>query len=103
MNTVSEREKAKGTITRRSDDDPELDLTLSEANRLKIEMTMEQNRSKEVLRRMEIGWFGRAFGGEKVSPTYFAAITALLGVIGAGTCWGLASGAADPSVRCQII
>ena len=78
------RKAAKDSVVKKGDDDPELDDALVAAHKLQLGLTQENNRHAEAMRRHDLGFFGRAFGGERSAPTYIAAIGALLGAIGTG-------------------
>src|ERR1700731_2780849 len=68
---ASERERVKRALTDQSDSDPALEVALSQGHELKhkYDVAVEQNRSKEQMRAMELGWFGRFFGGESKAST----------------------------------
>lgn len=62
-----------------------------------IHHTRENNRHKEELTRIELGWLGRFLGGEKTAPTVIALIAALIGFGISVTCLILAATQPDRS------
>jgi len=90
---ASDRSAAKKAIKQTSDDDPELDAAFSSAHDLQLRLTQESNRHEEAMRKTDIGFLGRAFGGEKSAPTYIALLVTLLGLGGAFYCWFQVAGA----------
>ncbi|WP_027037558.1 hypothetical protein [Mesorhizobium ciceri] len=92
---VSERSAAKKAIKTESQDDPELADAISTAHDYQLKLTQENNRHVEALRKQDLGFFGRAFGGEKSAPTYIASIAALIGLFGAGYCLTMAASIHD--------
>ncbi len=81
---ASDREAAKGAVVKKETDDPELTSTLESAAKHQLDLKKEDNRHAETMNRQNLGFFGKAFGGEKSAPTYIAAVMAILGAIGAG-------------------
>ena len=79
-----DRKAAKGSVVKKGDEDPELDDAFGAAHKLQLSLAQENNRHTETMRRHDLGFFGRAFGGEKSAPTFIAAIAALFGVVGVG-------------------
>jgi hypothetical protein len=84
MANKQDRESAKKSISSKSTDDPELDEAIRAGRDFQLSILKENNRHTEEMKQKELGFFGRAFGGEKSAPTFIAAIGALLGEIGAG-------------------
>lgn len=84
---ASERSAAKSAITEQSQDDPELNAALSAGYEYQLRLTREQNRHAEQTQKTDLGFLGRAFGGEKSSPTYIAFIATAAGAFGAFFCW----------------
>lgn len=84
---ASEREAAKKAITGRESDDPELNVVLTGAHRLQIELVKETNRHNEVMRQKDLGAFGRLIGGEATAPFTVALIVVIFGVLAAVGCW----------------
>jgi hypothetical protein len=64
LSTGSERESAKGSVVQRTDDDPELTDALSGAHGLQLAITKETNRHAEFMHKANLGYVGRAIGGE---------------------------------------
>jgi hypothetical protein len=93
---ASDRKAAKSAIQAQSSGDAELEETLTGAHNYQLKLTQENNRHMEAMRKADIGFLGRAFGGEKSAPTYIAFIATIGGMIGAAVCWGLAGNAEIP-------
>lgn len=88
---VSERNAAKAAIQDSNSNDLDLSGTLGDAHQFKIELVKEENRHRESQTKSELGWFGRALGGEATAPIVIAALAALLGFIFAFVCLVLAA------------
>ena len=79
----SDRDKAKGAITKTYSNDPELNAALADAALQQHRITVENNRHKEALHDSDLGRMGRWFGGEKSAPIAIAGIAAFAGIFGA--------------------
>lgn len=99
---ASERSAAKSAIKQKSQDDPELDAVLSSGHDLQLKITQEQNRHAEAMHKADIGFLGRAFGGEKSAPTYIAFLAMVAGLVGAFFCWSQAIGSAEHVVTAEV-
>lgn len=73
---ASEREKAKGAVVKSDDEDAELEAALASAAKHQLDLKKEDNRHREEMNKMSLGFIGRAFGGEKSAPMFIAAIAA---------------------------
>ncbi|MET3853439.1 hypothetical protein [Rhizobium sp. OAE497] len=91
MSTGFDRQAAKAAIKETQGADPEFDAVQSSAHDFQLKLTQENNRHSEHMRKQEIGFFGRAFGGEKSAPTYVAFIVTVFGLVAVGFCWGMAA------------
>jgi len=98
---ASDRSAAKGAIEESSPDDPELDAALSSGHDLQLKLAQEQNRHTEAMHKADIGFLGRAFGGEKSAPTYIAFIAMVAGLAGATFCWMQAVGTAENPISIE--
>jgi hypothetical protein len=87
LNTGSDREVAKGSVVQKKDDDPELTDALSGAHGLQLAITKETNRHAEAMHKANLGFVGRAIGGEANAPVVVACIATLFGLICAVGCW----------------
>ncbi|WP_313057398.1 hypothetical protein [Agrobacterium cavarae] len=92
-----DRKAAKAAITNQSKDDPEFNEALSGAHDYQLKIAQENNRHAETMRRQDLGFIGRAFGGEKSAPTYIAFLVMLAGMAGTFYCWTQA-GAVESAV-----
>jgi hypothetical protein len=84
---ASDRKAAKEAIQSSSAQDAELEEVLSGAHNYQLRLTQENNRHAEAMRKADIGFLGRAFGGEKSAPTYIAFLVTVAGLAGTGFCW----------------
>lgn len=100
---ASDRSAAKKAIKQSSDDDPELDAALSSAHNLQLRITQETNRHEEAMRKTDIGFLGRAFGGEKSAPTYIAFLVTILGLAGTFFCWWQATGTIETPTTPEMV
>jgi len=73
LSTAFDRKAAKAAIKEMQGADPEFDAVQSGAHDFQLKLTQENNRHAEKMREQEIGFFGRAFGGEKSAPVGFHA------------------------------
>jgi hypothetical protein len=80
---ASERDRAKSAITEQSDNDPGLQVVLDQGHELKhkYDVAVEQNRSKEQLRAMDLGRFGRLVGGETSASIFSAFVVVCVGLV----------------------
>lgn len=90
-----DRESAKESISARRPSDPEMQDVLDSASQFQLEIVKEQNRHLEAQMMSTLGFFGRAFGGEKNAPTFVAMIAMMAGLFGAAVATYLV--AKDPS------
>jgi hypothetical protein len=79
-----DRESAKKSISSKETNDPELDEALRAAKDFQLDILKENNRHVEETHKANLGWFGRAFGGDASAPTYVALIAMMVGIVGAG-------------------
>lgn len=79
-----DRESAKKSISSKETNDPELDEALRAAKDFQLGILKENNRHVEETHKTDLGWFGRAFGGETSAPTYVALIAMVVGFAAAG-------------------
>ncbi|WP_029073589.1 hypothetical protein [Kaistia adipata] len=89
---ASDRSAAKDAIQDKSKDDPELNAAISSGHDLQLKLTQEENRHAEKMHLANIGWLGRAFGGEQSAPTYIAFLAMVIGLGGTAYCWLQATG-----------
>jgi hypothetical protein len=54
---------------------------------IRDDLLREKNRHAEQMRRTELGWFGRTFGGEKSAPSFIALFAMCVGFVLAGFCY----------------
>lgn len=94
---ASERDAAKSEAAEPESSDPELGKAIVDAQDLanSLHHARENNRHKETLARIELGWLGGFLGGEKTAPTVIALIAALIGFGISFTCLVLAAKQAD--------
>ena len=94
---ASERDKAKQAITKRKQDDPELDDALAQASVLQHQLAInqEQHRHAETMRATELGTMGKFLGGESHASVTIAFIVVCLGMLAAVGC--LVAAARSPS------
>jgi len=90
-----DRDSAKNSISDRETSDPEMEYALNSASKFQLEIVKENNRHVEAKIAHDLGFFGRAFGGEKSAPTYVALVAMLLGLFGAGVSIYMAAHDAD--------
>ncbi len=95
MESELDRESAKKSISARQSNDPQMEDALNSASKFQLEIVKEQNRHLEAQRMSDLGFFGRALGGEKNAPTFVALIAMLAGLLGAAVATYMA--AKDPS------
>jgi hypothetical protein len=88
---VSERDEAKLAIREPVETDPELNQVLGEAGQFQIDLLKERHRHAEKLRTTELGWLGKAFGGERNAPTGIAALAMIISFTGSVICLYLAA------------
>jgi hypothetical protein len=91
MASEPSRGTAKQAMHDREHSDPELDETLAAGTRLQLDLVKENNRHAEANASRELGFLGKAFGGEKSAPTFVALVAVIAGVVGYGTAMWLAS------------
>src|SRR5262245_18774604 len=84
---ASDRTDAKRAIVEAEQDDPRLDAVIEQAQNLQLELLREKNLHAEQMRRSELGWFGRTFGGEKSAPSFIAELAMCVGFVLAGFCY----------------
>jgi hypothetical protein len=80
---ASERDTAKKAIKDTEATEPEFTAALAQGQEQQHRITTENNRHKEFMRTTDLGWFGRAFGGEVNAPFAIAALVVICGVLGA--------------------
>ena len=85
-----DRKAAKEAITTKSKVDAEFNEAQSGAHEFQLKIAQENNRHVETMRRHELGFIGRAFGGEKSAPTYIAFLVMVAGMAGTFYCWSQA-------------
>ncbi|WP_421445276.1 hypothetical protein [Agrobacterium tumefaciens] len=90
---ASDRKAAKQAIEETSKDDPELDEAISGGHSYQLKLAQENNRHREVMRRSEMGVFGRLFGSDSAATTSVAFIAMVSGVAGTAFCWIMAGNA----------
>jgi len=86
LSTGFDRKAARAAIEESVETDPEFEAAQASAHEFQLKLTQENNRHTEQMRKQEIGFFGRAFGGEKSAPTYVAFIVTVFGLVAAGFC-----------------
>jgi hypothetical protein len=84
---ASDRTDAKRAIVEAEQDDPRHDAVIGQAQNLQLDLLREKNRHAEQMRRTELGWFGRTFGGEKSAPSFIALFAMCVGFVLAGFCY----------------
>jgi hypothetical protein len=95
MESNLDRESAKKSISARQSNDPEMEDVLDSASKFQLEIVKEQHRHLEVQKMSDLGFIGRAIGGEKNAPTVVALIAMMTGLLGAAVATYMA--AKDPS------
>ncbi|WP_105437683.1 hypothetical protein [Neorhizobium sp. T25_13] len=85
-----DRKAAKEAIQAKSGDDAEFDEAQVRAHDFQLKIAQENNRHEETMRRHDLGFLGRAFGGEKSAPTYIAFLVMVAMMMGAFYCWSRA-------------
>ncbi|HYP57344.1 MAG TPA: hypothetical protein VEQ35_03560 [Beijerinckia sp.] len=68
-----------------------MEEVLNAASKFQLEIVKENNRHIEATIAHDLGFFGRAFGGEKSAPTHVALIAMLFGLAGAGVSFYMAA------------
>ena len=96
---ASDRTEAKRAIVEAEQDDPRHDEVIEQAQNLQLELLREKHRHTEQMRRTELGWFGRTFGGEKSAPSFIALFAMGVGFVLAGFCYNQTSVAIAEQVQ----
>ncbi|MCK1650473.1 hypothetical protein IVA88_03350 [Bradyrhizobium sp. 149] len=91
MSTASKREEAKGSVVQKTDSDPELTDALTGAHGFQLALTKETNRHAETMHKQNLGFFGRALGGEATAPVVIACLATIFGLLCAAGCWTVAA------------
>ncbi|KRB61384.1 hypothetical protein ASE04_21190 [Rhizobium sp. Root708] len=90
-----DRKAAKESIQAKSGDDAEFDEAQVGAHDFQLKIAQENNRHAETMGRQDLGFLGRALGGEKTAPTYIAFFVMVAGLAGTFYCWSQAGATGD--------
>lgn len=85
------RTDAKNAMSDREDTDPEMDAKIAEGAKFQLDMIKENHRHAEATHKTDLGFLGKAFGGEKSAPTFVAMLAMIVGLVGAGAALGMAA------------
>lgn len=75
------RASAKASLTDPEDSDPELADALNEGGRLRVSLEKENNRHKEKIAQIDVGWAGRLLGGPKNAPLAIGFMAIAVGIV----------------------
>jgi hypothetical protein len=91
MVNKQDRETAKKSISSKETTDPELDDALKSAKDFQLNILKENNRHLETTHKANLGFFGRAFGGENAAPTFIALTAMIVALVGIGFAYHMAA------------
>lgn len=84
---VSSRESAKASITERENEDPELDVTFSNASKSALAFQKEENRHAHAMKKTQLGKIGEWIGDDINATISAALFVIIVGFVAAIGCW----------------